>query len=708
MERQIITVDIAPGNSQVERLGSSQGDIGRPLGVYIIQNGVALDCSAYSAELYILKPDGKFYTTQATVDATATNLIKWDTAEQETPVAGACAAQIRITAGDDDIGTARFVEFVEASPCDMGAASKSEVALLTEYVHQARESATSAGRDATTASDAASSASGSASTATTAANTATQAATAATTAADRAEAVEKSIPADYTQLSDDVTGLKSAIDYTRSETLRIDEKGKTWLKGEFIVGSLNNSGEITNNARRIVTKDITYYDRDIQIGIATGYQVLYAVYPDGESPSLTIKAADFSISKNTKFRISVMAIPTEPTNADMDAFIDAITVNSKIYSLISECNTGIEENAEAIEAFKNRETDISSDIEYTAGHFIQTNGQIGDLSVYSISDLIELKDVETIEIYANGGTASIVSILSEWDSTGTTFIKNLYTCTGDVYETITHKADHHEYLKICYLNYRDIPVVKIIEPSNEELIDSINILKDKTINLFADISMFDDIAVCGDSYTAGSIFSGSTLIGDNAKTRWGTVLGRITGADVTTYASGGADTRTWQSRSDCLPKLLTDSPHELYVLCLGINDRTLVAKGTASDMNHAGTEADPFPNTFYGNYASIITQIKAHAPNAKILISKVFIVTYQAGGYYDWSEEAIEDIASKFSIPYIETADADFFSSEWFDENMAGGHPIAATYAGIAKAMAYLISKSIQENTSYYADYYPN
>lgn len=211
MERQIITVDIAPGNSQVERLGSSQGDIGRPLGVYIIQNGVALDCSTYSAELYILKPDGKFYTTQATVDATVTNLIKWDTAEQETPVAGACAAQIRITAGDDDIGTARFVEFVEASPCNMGSASESEVALLTEYVRQAHESAESAGRDAATASDAASSASGSASTATTAANTATQAATAATAAADRAEAVEESIPEDYSQLSDDVTELKSAF-----------------------------------------------------------------------------------------------------------------------------------------------------------------------------------------------------------------------------------------------------------------------------------------------------------------------------------------------------------------------------------------------------------------------------------------------------------------------------------------------------------------
>ena len=221
MERQVITVDIAPGNSQVERLGSSQGDIGRPMGVYVIQNGVALDCSAYSAELYILKPDGKFYTTQATVDATEKNLIKWVTALQETPVAGACAAQIRIAAGDEDIGTARFVEFVEAAPGDVGAASESEVALLTEYVRQARESATSAGRDATTASGAASSASGSASTASAAASAATQAASTATAAAERAEEVEESIPADYSQLSDDVSGLKSAFDDITSNTENI-------------------------------------------------------------------------------------------------------------------------------------------------------------------------------------------------------------------------------------------------------------------------------------------------------------------------------------------------------------------------------------------------------------------------------------------------------------------------------------------------------
>ena len=58
MDRQTITVDIAPGSGPIQRIRLSQGDIGRQLGVYIIQNGAAVDCSGYSAHLYVLKPDG--------------------------------------------------------------------------------------------------------------------------------------------------------------------------------------------------------------------------------------------------------------------------------------------------------------------------------------------------------------------------------------------------------------------------------------------------------------------------------------------------------------------------------------------------------------------------------------------------------------------------------------------------------------------------
>jgi len=219
MERQTITVDIAPGNNQIQRLKSSQGDIGRPLGVYITQNGVALDCSAYTADLYILKPDGNYFTATATVDATEHNLITWETAKQETPVAGDCAAQIRILSNGDDVGTARFVEYVEASPGFVGESSESVVESLMEYVRQAAASAETASGAASSATGSASAASGSASSAAQSASAAAGSASTAHTdaetasqAAQTAQDVAASIPEDYSTLSEDVTGLKSAFE----------------------------------------------------------------------------------------------------------------------------------------------------------------------------------------------------------------------------------------------------------------------------------------------------------------------------------------------------------------------------------------------------------------------------------------------------------------------------------------------------------------
>ena len=145
MDRQIITVDIAPGSNAQQRLLVSQGDICRPLGVRIIQNGAPLDCSDYTAFLYVLKPDHNYYECTCTVEDDS--LVCWETAEQETPVAGECLAAIRIMDQDHDIGTATFVEFVEASPADLGYASESLVSSMTEFVDAAQRAA----EEATTA-----------------------------------------------------------------------------------------------------------------------------------------------------------------------------------------------------------------------------------------------------------------------------------------------------------------------------------------------------------------------------------------------------------------------------------------------------------------------------------------------------------------------------------------------------------------------------
>lgn len=218
------------------------------------------------------------------------------------------------------------------------------------------------------------------------------------------------------------------------------------------------------------------------------------------------------------------------------------------------------------------------------------------------------------------------------------------------------------------------------------------------------LSMFDSVGVCGDSYTAGAIFTtNGTVIGDNEKTSWGKCLGRLSGIDVGVYAKGGATIKSWLV--DCLPKLLADNARELYVIALGINDISSMMLGTISDIHEDYTEN---PDTYYGCYGKIITQIKNHAPNAKIILSTTLIPTWRNGVYYTWSRDAIEKIANHFNIGFIDTMNSGFMKSALYNNNIVGGHPTAPLYSGIANSMAKLIEKCMNDNIEYFMDYYPN
>lgn len=143
MERQTITVDIAPGAYAEQRLRVSQGDIGRPLGVYVTQNGEVMSLSGHVATLYVAKPDGNYYTKLCTISG---NLITWDTTEQETPLAGELQAQIRITKSGVNVGTARFVEFVEQSAMDGYTPSESDISVFQQLANDAASAAAAAER----------------------------------------------------------------------------------------------------------------------------------------------------------------------------------------------------------------------------------------------------------------------------------------------------------------------------------------------------------------------------------------------------------------------------------------------------------------------------------------------------------------------------------------------------------------------------------
>lgn len=339
---------------------------------------------------------------------------------------------------------------------------------------------------------------------------------------------------------------------------------------------------------------------------------------------------------------------------------------------------------------------------------IFSDGRIEDLNGYSCTGNIEIRKGDKITITSKDGSSSNVARLSKWTSYGT-FEKVLELATLEL-TTIEYTATEDvEYVRLCKQDNNNfdayIPGVKggiYLERYIDKKIN--NIPSDEPL---VDISMFSNIAVCGDSYTTGALFSDSTTVqGDFESVSWGKDLERISGVNVSVCASGGADVKLYQERLNCLPKILAEDPKELYFICLGINDSSSYVdkRGTIEDVKENYNDN---PDTFYGNYGKIIAQIKEHAPKAKIILCKTWLVPCKQSSWaniYQYSSTAIEELANHFGIQYIETKDDVFFTSDFFIDSHVN-HPIEATYSGMAKRVKYLIEKNIQENYLYYRDY---
>lgn len=278
-------------------------------------------------------------------------------------------------------------------------------------------------------------------------------------------------------------------------------------------------------------------------------------------------------------------------------------------------------------------------------------------------------------------------------------------CESGVPTLFTPDVSYHRLLFYIQSGQTGLNMSGHILMNPESLQDRVDVLEQKTQEIEEkecqlSISMFSKIGVCGDSYTSGTLFN---PLAEIEEISWGKIMGRLYGTSVSVFASGGADTNTWQERASCLPALLGAEAKELYIIALGINDAAYVTLGTIADIHQDYTEN---PNTFYGNYGRIIDQIKAHAPNAKIALCKV-LQPRLGGAAYPYSSSAIEEIANHYGISFLETKDSDFLMSDWYLNNLEGGHPTAIEYSGIAKAVASLMEKEMYSNTAYYGNYRP-
>lgn len=215
---------------------------------------------------------------------------------------------------------------------------------------------------------------------------------------------------------------------------------------------------------------------------------------------------------------------------------------------------------------------------------------------------------------------------------------------------------------------------------------------------FTDLSMFPRIGICGDSYASG----GGIISGIRPLT-WGKNLERQIGSTVDIYAKSGEGIVGWNSdTTNGLPALLAGTECGLYWMAHGIN-------GTGSDAA-IGVPADmsenPRPNTFYGQYAEAVEQIKTAFPNAKIVLQTIAGTScgmYQTG--YAKVNSAIRAIAEYCEVPVIDVADDELYKSRWYADSMRSNHPTAMLNAGIAHANRRLFARCVMANPAYFVDF---
>ena len=217
--------------------------------------------------------------------------------------------------------------------------------------------------------------------------------------------------------------------------------------------------------------------------------------------------------------------------------------------------------------------------------------------------------------------------------------------------------------------------------------------------LYASFTQFPKIGVIGDSYASGEIYIGDSGE-DYYNLSWLQCIARTCGIVGTNFSSGGLSTRSWLTAPKGLSLVNSSDAQNLYIFALGINDYYALGEDYLGSPDDIKEDYTTNPDTFYGNYAKIIEQVKIKAPNAKLLM----LTTANTNAVPMKFNNAIEYIANHYSIPFARQYEYKFFQSTYY-KNMVGGHPTAMVYSGMAEAFKQIFSDVCIKYQDYFNDY---
>ena len=320
-----------------------------------------------------------------------------------------------------------------------------------------------------------------------------------------------------------------------------------------------------------------------------------------------------------------------------------------------------------------------------SGKFVASDGTMSDAESYFYApNVITLHKNEGIEIYARGFLTNVAVISKD---------------NGDDTFTPLVKSVDSTYRKYAYFNSTGSDIALTISSSAnipEGQSYQYKIVSYPAMGVNVSMTCFGSIGALGDSYTAGQLYQGSSLLGDfEHKFSWPTNLSKEIGVPVSNYGVGGATTRSAKTSANQLPKLLSDPPAECYILALGLNDVGYYGAeylGTSSDMDLS--DYTQSSDTFYGNYYYIIKAIQEHAPKAFVVMLTPHRY-YSGNPVYEDFLSAAYDIGSATGVPVLQTDD--LLNNPIF-MSMQSSHPTIAGYSVMSRFYRSIIEDYLSVN----------
>ena len=444
---------------------------------------------------------------------------------------------------------------------------------------------------------------------------------------------------------------------------------------------INGQGEVVESATGAYQWEVTdYVDVSAydQVAItATSYngRMYYAFYDEEKQyiansgrlytseVSLTDEIVD--VPSGAKYCVAMWYF----TGLDYDPIIKGVVHTSNLDGAVrydsdqalSDAEKNTARNNIGAASAEQAETEALVSTGFTSGYFVNASGgkTVGD-SRYSASDYIYIRCLSSLSFpgWYSGANAGVAlydknkNFLRGVVLSGTRgSIQTVEIGEGECYIRITCLTEQVENFEAKTARLANA-VVKLGQSIEDDA--ALDEPMSKIIRDGGMTSIFRTIGVVGDSLSSGEMaYGGST---DEFTTKyvdiydlsWIQFLARACGSTAYNFAQGGLNTRNFLSGLGGHLTNLQDASKkcQAYFIALGHNDSNYgVDVGTPDDINLD----DPTQNadTYYGNYARIISIIKTVEPNAKI-----FCICMKSSGYATYNT-AIRHMETIFTNVYI-------------------------------------------------------